>query len=120
MWFSSEESAYEGKRLGFNPSVRKIPWRRDSLPSPVFLGFPGGLGGKESACNAGDLGSSVGWEDPLEKGMSTHPSILAWRIPWTEELAGYSPWGPKELDTTEQFSLSKKITSSIIKLMNFF
>ena len=38
----------------------------------------------------------------------------------TEELAGYSPWGPKELDTTEQFSLSKKITSSIIKLMSFF
>ena len=35
-------------------------------------------------------------------------------------LPGYSPWGPKELDTTEQFSLSKKITSSIIKLMSFF
>ena len=62
----------------------------------------------------------MGWEDPLEKGMSTHLSILAWSIPRTEELAGYSPWGHKELDTTEQFSLSKKITSSIIKLMNFF
>ena len=32
----------------------------------------------------------VGWEDPLEKEMATHSSILAWRIPWTEELAGYS------------------------------
>ena len=36
--------------------VGKIPWRRDRLPTPVFLGFPCGSGGKESACNAGDLG----------------------------------------------------------------
>ena len=36
---------------------------------------------------------SLGQEDPLEKGMATHSSILAWRIPWTEELMGYSPWG---------------------------
>ena len=34
---------------------------------------------------------SLGWEDPLEKGMATHSGILAWRIPWTEELASYSP-----------------------------
>ena len=34
---------------------------------------------------------SLGWEDPLEEGMVTHSSTLAWRIPWTEELAGYSP-----------------------------
>ena len=37
--------------------VRKIPWRRDRLPTPAFLGFPGGSAGKKSACNAGDLGS---------------------------------------------------------------
>ena len=43
-------------------------------------------------------------EDPLEKEMATHSSILAWKIPWTERsLAGYSPWGHTELDTTEQF-----------------
>ena len=36
--------------------VRKIPWRRERLPTPVFLGFPCGLAGKESACSAGDLG----------------------------------------------------------------
>ena len=41
--------------------------------------FPGGSAGKESACNVGHLG----WEDPQEKGMATHFSILAWRIPWT-------------------------------------
>ena len=61
--------------------VGKIPWRRDRLPTPVFLGFPGGSDGKESACNAGDLGSVLGWEHPLEEGMATHSSILAWRIP---------------------------------------
>ena len=38
---------------------------------------------------------SLGWEDPLKKGMATHSSILAWRIPWTENLAGYRPWGCK-------------------------
>ena len=41
---------------------------------------------------------SLGWEDPLEEGMADHSGIPAWRIPWTEDLAGYSPWGCKELD----------------------
>ena len=41
---------------------------------------------------------SLGWEDPLEEEMATHSSILAWRIPWTEDLVGYSPWGTKESD----------------------
>ena len=40
--------------------VRKILWRRDRLHTPVFLGFPGGSAGKESACNAEDLGSILG------------------------------------------------------------
>ena len=44
---------------------------------------------------------SLGWEDPLEEGMATHSSILAWRIPWTEEPVGYSPQGCTELDTAE-------------------
>ena len=35
---------------------------------------------------------SLGQEDPLEKGMATYSSILAWRIPWTEDLEGYIPW----------------------------
>ena len=66
---------------------------------PFIMGFPGGLDGKESACNAGDLGSIPGLEDPLEKGMAIHSSILAWRIPWTEEPEGCRPWGRKQLDT---------------------
>ena len=45
---------------------------------------------------------SLGWEDSLEKEMATHSSILALKIPWTEELgAGYCPWGCKELGMTE-------------------
>ena len=51
-------------------------------------GFPGGSDGKESACSAGDLGSVPGQEDPLEKGMAIHSSILTWRIPRTEEPGG--------------------------------
>ena len=49
---------------------------------------------------------SLGWEDPLEKGMATHSSISAWKIPWTEEPGSYSPWGGKESDTTERLTLS--------------
>ena len=44
----------------------------------------------------------LGWEDLLEKKMATHSSILAWKIPWTEDPVGYSPWGHKELDMTER------------------
>ena len=54
-------------------------------------GFPGSSDGKESACNAGDLGLIPGsgrQEDPLEKGLATHSSIPAWEIPWTEEPGG--------------------------------
>ena len=42
--------------------------------------------------------------------MATHSSILAWRIPWTEEPAGYSPWGRKELDTTEVTERAQNIS----------
>ena len=44
----------------FDSLVRKIPWRKERLPTPVFLSFPCGSAGKESACNAGDLGSIPG------------------------------------------------------------
>ena len=55
--------------------------------------FPGGSEVKAPACNAGDLG----WEDPLEKEMATHSSILAWRIPWTEELGGLQSTGSQRV-----------------------
>ena len=44
---------------------------------------------------------SLGWEDPLEKEMAIHSSILAWRTLWTEEPGGLQSMGPKESDTTE-------------------
>ena len=71
------------RRPRFDFWNRKIHWRRERLPSPVFLGFPCGSAGKESACNVGDLVRSLGWEDPLEKRKATHSSVLPWRIPWT-------------------------------------
>ena len=62
-----------------------IPGGGNRQPTPVFLGFPSGSDSKESACNVEDLGRSLGWEDPLEKEMATHSSILAWEIPCTVE-----------------------------------
>ena len=67
---------------------------------PTSMGFPGGSEGKESACNTGDPGLISGSEDPLEKGMVTHCSILAWRIPWTEEPRELQSMGCKESDPT--------------------
>ena len=48
------------------------------------------------------MGLILGQEDLLEEEMATHFSILAWKIPWTEELVGFSPRGCKELDASEQ------------------
>ena len=47
---------------------------------------------------------SLGWKDPLGKKMATHSSVLAWEIHGQRSLMGRSPWGCKELDTTEQLN----------------
>ena len=47
---------------------------------------------------------SMDWEDPLEEGIATHSSILAWRTPRTRSPVGYSPWGRKQSETTEQLT----------------
>ena len=49
---------------------------------------------------------SLGWEDPLEKGMSTHSNILAWRNPWTEEPGGLQSTGSQRVGQTERLTLS--------------
>ena len=58
------------------------------------------LSGKEFTCNAGDLQEtqvqSLGREDPLEKEMATHSSILSWEIPWTEETGGLQSMGSQK------------------------
>ena len=67
------------RRPRFDSWVGKISWRRDRLPTLVFLGFSCGSAGNESACNTGGFWS-LGWKDSLVKGKDTHSSILAWRI----------------------------------------
>ena len=66
-----------------------------SFPCPCN-GFPGRSEVNNLSANAGDTG------DYLEEEMATHSSILAWKIPWREDLVGYSPRGCKESDTIEQ------------------
>ena len=83
----------------FDSWVRKIRWRRDRLPTPVFLGFPGGSAGKESACHVGDLGlipglgrsPGEGKAYPLQySGLENSMDCIVHGL--------YSPWGFKELD----------------------
>ena len=56
---------------------------------------------KNSPANAGAPCSILGWKDPLEKGMSSHSSILTWEIPWTEEPGGLQFMRSQESDMTE-------------------
>ena len=68
----------------------------------IIIGLHWWLSSKESACNAGDMSSITGSAESLEKEMATHSSILAWRIPWTEESDGLWSMGPwLQLDMTE-------------------
>ena len=85
------------RRPWFDFWVRKIPWRRDRLPTPVFLGFPCGSAGKESTLNVEDLG--------LIPGLGRSPGE---GIGYPLQYSGLenSPWGGKESDKTEQLSLS--------------
>ena len=66
------------------------------------MDFPGGSDGVKNLPTILETQvRSLCLEDPLEKGMATHSSILSWEIPWTEEPGGYSPWCHKESDMTE-------------------
>jgi len=85
------------ERLRGVTGISKFSLFQESRDSVLFafihticynMGFPGGSVGKESACHvgvAGDMSSIPGSERSPEEVMATHPSILAWRIPWTEE-----------------------------------
>ena len=81
---SSGSSGSQPLPMGFAPP-------QPSLASWEEL--PAGSVGKESACSAGDLGLIPGQEDPLEKDLATNSSILAWKIPWTEEPGGLQSMG---------------------------
>ena len=90
------------KENRFDSWVGKIHWRRDRLPTPAFLGFPGGSAGKKFTCNAGYLGSepglgrSPGGEhgNPLQYSCLENPQEQ-------RSLVVCSPWDGKELDMTE-------------------
>ena len=86
--------------------ARKVCWRRNRAPTLVILGFPWGSAGKESTCHAGDPVGSLGWEDPLEEGMATDSSILAWRIPLDRGARRATVHG-SQLDTTERLSTAQ-------------
>ena len=86
----------------FNSWLGKILWRKDRVPTPVFLGFPGGSVGKESACNEGDLGliPGLGRSPGGGRGNQLQYSCLE-NSHRQRTLEGYSPWGHKESDTVE-------------------
>ena len=90
-WAALKKICLQCRRSWFNSCVGKIPWRRDRLPSPVFLGFPGDSDGKESACNMGDLGSNPGLGGSPEKGKGYPLQYSCLE----KSLAGYSLWDPK-------------------------
>ena len=64
------------------------------------MGFPGVSVVKNPPAKQETQVRSLGWEEPLEKEMTIHSSVLAWKIPRTEEPGRYSPWVTKELNTT--------------------
>ena len=61
---------------------------------------------------------SLGQEEPLGEGLATHSSAPAWKIPWTESLVSYRPWGRKESDTSEQLSTHTHIYSILVQLVD--
>ena len=65
--------------------------------SRASLGSPGCSVGKESACTVGDLGSTLGWEDPLEEGVAPTPVFLPGESPWTEEPGGLQSMGSQRV-----------------------
>ena len=81
----------------FVPIVLYIVW----FGVGGLVSFPGSSVSKESACKQETQVQPLGQEDPLEKEMAVHSSILAWRIPWTEKPGGLLSVGWQKLDTTK-------------------
>ena len=79
--------------------VAKSQTQLRQLSKHTQRGFPCGPVIKNSSVNAGDAGSIPGWEDSLEKEMTTYSSILAWEIPWTEEPGGLQSMQSKKCQT---------------------
>ena len=96
-WLSSKESACQVGDPGLTSWVRKIRWRRDRLSTLVFLASLVAQLVKNMPAMPETWVPSLGWEDPLEKEMATHSSILAWKIPWAEELGRLQSMGSQRV-----------------------
>ena len=95
----------------YDISIAALPLRRDRLPTPVFLGFPGGLVSKESTCNEGDMVSVPGLGRPSGGGHGDPLQYFCLENPHGQRsLVGSSPWGRKELDTTGRPSTAQHST----------
>ena len=105
------------RRPWFDSWVRKFPWRKDRLPTLVFMGFPGGSDDNESACNSGDPRSipglgrfrGGGHGNPLQYSSLENPH-------GQRSLVGYTPWGCKDLDMIEWLSTAQH--SKLLEHMN--
>ena len=98
-------SAGEARDAGSIPGPGRSPGEGNGNPLQYsvyiyiyicFWGFPGSSAGKEFPCNAETWETwvqSLGWKDPLEKGMTTHSSILSWVILWAKKPSGLQPVG---------------------------
>ena len=98
------------QEIRFDFWVGKILWRRDRLPTPVFLGFPCDSAGKESTCNVGDLGSTPGLGRYPEEGKGYPLQYSGLE----NSMNCIVHWGCKELDMTEQLSLSNVLVVSVV------
>ena len=103
----------------FKPCSSLRKYGRGFLSPPlVRLGFPGGSNGKKKKKNLHAMqetwGKSLDREDPLKKGMATHSSFLAWRIPWTEQSDGLQSMGCKESGTPEGLRLTTRLRCIIM------
>ena len=91
----------------FDSWVRKFPWRKDSLPTSVFLDFPAAQMIKNLHAIQETWVQSLGWKDTLKEGMATHSSILAWRIPMDVAGEEHGRLQSTESDTAEQLSTAQ-------------
>ena len=79
------KSRYSVGSRGANITNTYLFYKGDN---PTHRGFPSGSVVKNPPATQETQVQSLGWEDPLEEGMATHSSVLAWEIPWTEEPGG--------------------------------
>ena len=118
--FFNRKFYFDNCRFTCDSWIRKVPWRRDRLPTVVFtvvFSFLGGSDGKESACSVGDLGLIPGWQ-PI-------PVFLPGESPWIEEPGGLQSMGSQRVVhnwaiNTHKHVLPKKIKLYVLNICHFY